>query len=85
MMPNSAGWEFTEHSIARYRERTGCKKSDETIKRRLSDKLQGRKHIGGDHWYYHGWVFVIVGNIVVTVMRPKEHYMHEKVFNACNR
>lgn len=84
-MPDSPDWQFTAHSIERYRERTGCKRGDETIKHRLTNKLSARKYIGGDHWYCRGWVFVIVGNIVVTVMRPKEHYMHEKVFAACNK
>jgi hypothetical protein len=81
-MTSEIPWTFSSHAIRRYRERTGCKKSDETIKERLALKLYGKKWIGGDKWYSRGWVFAIVGTHVVTVMRPKENYIRGRVWRA---
>lgn len=73
---------FSSHAIARYRERTGCNKSDETIMARLAIMLESRVHIGGDKWYSKGWVFAIVGTKVLTVMRPREHRICKRVWAA---
>jgi hypothetical protein len=75
-------WTFSAHAIQRYRERTGCKRSDATIRERLACKLAQKKYIGSDKWYARGWVFAIVGSHVVTVMRPTEPYIHKRVWRA---
>ncbi len=81
----SDAFEFTNHAIARWRERTGCRKSDECIKQRLAARLVKRRHIKGDQWYASGFVFAISGNTVITVMHPSELYMQARVYEAHNK
>ena len=79
-----AGWAFTKHAIKRYRERTGCKKSDEKIMNKLVVQLANKKRCGRGQWYASGWVFVHRGNLIITVMRPKAAKLQKRIFNAHN-
>lgn len=75
-------WRITCHAIARYRQRTGCKKSDETITRRLMNLLPNRKRLDSLRWYACGWVFVVRGNHVLTIMRPKSRRLLRRIWEV---
>lgn len=50
--------------------------------------LTTRKHIGGDHYYTNaarcGLIWVLEGNLVITVMKPKEERLQRKIWKAHN-
>jgi hypothetical protein len=82
-----AGWRFTRHAILRFRSRArgvGCKQSEETIRNKMVEMLQTKKSLGGDRYYTRGLVWVIEGNLVITVMKPTEERLQAKIWKAHN-
>jgi hypothetical protein len=77
---NIEHWKFTKHAVARYRERTGCTRSDETIKNRIGRRLQNKIHLFGRVWYAEGLVFVLRGNLVITVLKAHNKRVQNRVF-----
>lgn len=76
---------ITKHALQRYKERTGCNKSDKVVSNRIINILENRKRIGKNEWYVSGFVFVIHNNIVITVMKPKHKNLQDKIFKTFNK
>lgn len=82
-----AGWRFTQHSIERFRSRArGVKRkyTNDTLVLKMSERLKAKKYLYRDRYYTAGLVWVIRGNVVITVMKPTEARLQEKVWKAHN-
>jgi len=50
----------------------------------MVEMLQTKKSLGGDRYYTRGLVWVIEGNLVITVMKPTEERLQAKIWKAHN-
>lgn len=85
------GWRFTNHAIDQFRTRERgvvCKQSCDTLRNKMAKMLQKRKYLGGSRYYTNaarcGLVWVIEGNLVITVMKPTNELLQTEVWKAHN-
>jgi hypothetical protein len=75
---------FTQHAIDRYRQRTGSAAPQSKIERKLEDRIQASIPIGSGLLYGSGWVFVMKGDVLITVYKPKARWIQERIHKAKN-
>lgn len=73
---------ITNHALARFRSRTKTTKPDAAVQSRIRDRLEGAVKISPERYYSRGFVWVICGNILVTVMKPTTRNVQAAVYRA---